>query len=341
MSANTTIFAKDDLNLIAEDMDDKFKALEAPSFGKSCGASTSEFGNFSSDSFLSRYLEQHTTAVDFGTSFTTFDTQFPKHLSFDWDHPVGESFIQHHGPHPAATDNSNHFVYFTYPAGMFEGTAYVPCRLISTSHLFDFESVERDGIRALLSEEQYVEYLKCQKSQDYCPRSCSPPPPSVCLQPVDTYMSTGLSWEYSGSHLSGLHRAINEGATVEARVLCPTSDATAAFLPLPTYVSAFGTGMDLDYDYDDLSQKEDSDCHSNWDSNSIGSPLISSQGPGVTPSTRRQPVKSVLNKNQAYRKKSSVSRKYSLPSTIKPPLLPLAHRYPHTTSERRVTSPRK
>ncbi|KAK0495361.1 hypothetical protein EDD18DRAFT_1394384 [Armillaria luteobubalina] len=293
MSANTTIFAKDDLNAITEDMDDKFKTLEVPSFGRSCGTPTSEYGNSSSDSFLSRYLEQHTTPVDFGTSFTTFDSQSSKRLAFDWDHPVEANFIQHHGPHPAATDNSNHFVYFTHSTRGFEGTAYVTCRLVSTSHLFDFESVERDGIRALLSEEQYVEYLKCQKSQEYCPRSCSPPPPSVCLQPVDTYMSTGLSWEYSGSHLSGLPRAINEGATMEARVLCPSADATAALLPLPTYVSAFGTGMNLDCDYEDISQEEDSDClDSNWDK-SIVSPLISSQGPGVrvTPSTGRlEPV---------------------------------------------------
>ncbi|KAK0235756.1 hypothetical protein EDD85DRAFT_791194 [Armillaria nabsnona] len=295
MSVNTTTFAKDDLNIIAEDMEHIFKALEAPSLWRSCGAPASEYGN-SSDNFLSRYLEQHTTAVDFGTSLMTFDTQSPKHPSFDWDHPVGESFIQHHGPHPAATDNSNHFVYFTHPTRRFEGTAYVPCRLISTSHLFDFESVERDGIRALLSEEQYVEYLKCQRSQGYCPRSCSPPPLSVCLQPVDTSMSTGLSWEYSGSNLSGVHRAINEGATVEPRVLRPSPDATTAILPLPTYVSAFGTGIDLDCDYEDLSQEEDSDCHSNWDK-SIESPLVSGQGPGVTPSTRRQPVKSVLKKN--------------------------------------------
>ncbi|KAK0485071.1 hypothetical protein IW261DRAFT_1560736 [Armillaria novae-zelandiae] len=200
--------------------------------------------------------------------------------------------------------------------------------------------LERDGIRALLSEEQYVEYRKCQRSQGYCPRHSPPPPPSVCLQPVDTYMPTGLSWEYSGSHLSGLHHAINEGATVETRVLCSSLGAASAFLPLPTYASAFGTGMDLDCDYEDVSQKEDSDCHPNWD-RSIGSPLISGEGPGVTPSTRRQPVKSTLNKNRAYRKKSSVSRKYSLPSMIKSPLLPLANRYPHTTSERRVKSPLK
>ncbi|KAK0450047.1 hypothetical protein EV421DRAFT_2032190 [Armillaria borealis] len=339
MSVNTTTFAKDDPNVIAEDMDDIFKALEAPSLGRSCGAPTSEYGN-SSDNFLSRYLEQHTTAVDFGTSFMTFDTRSPKYLSFDWDHPIGESFIQHHGLHPSATDSSNHFVYFTHPTRESEGTAYVACRLISRSHLFDVESVERDGVRALLSEEQYVEYLKCQRSQGYCPRSFSPPPPSVCLQPVDTSMSTGLSWEYSGSNLTGVHRAINEGVTVEPLVLRPSPDATAAILPLPTYVSAFGTGMDLDCVYEDLSQEEVSDCHSNWDK-PIGSPLVSGQRPGVTPSTRRQPVKSVLRKNQAYRKKSSTSRKHSLPSIIKSPLLPPANRYPHTTSERRVTSPRK
>lgn len=153
-------------------------------------------------------------------------------------------------------------------------------------------------------------------------------------------MSTGLSWEYSGSNLSGVYRAINEGATVEPRLLRPSPDARMAILPLPTCVSAFGTGIDLDCDYEDLSQEEDSDCHSNWDK-SIGSPLVSGQGPGVTPSTRRQPVKSVLKKNQAYRKKSSTSRMHLLPSIIKPPLLPPANRYPHTTSRRRVTSLRK
>ncbi|KAK0193646.1 hypothetical protein F5146DRAFT_998203 [Armillaria mellea] len=306
MSVNTTIFAKGDLDFIPEDMDDIFKVLEAPSLGGFCGAPTSEYGNLSSDNFLSRYLEQHTTVVDFGTSFVAFDTQSPKHLSFDRDHSVGVSFIQHHDPHPAVTDNSNHFIYLTHPTGGFEGTAYVPCRLTSTSHLFDFESVERDGIRALLSEEQYVEYLRCQISQGYCPRSCSPPP-SVCFQPVDTSMTTGLSWRCSGSNLSGVHRAINEGATVEPRLLCPSPNATATILPLPTYVSAFGTGMDLDRDYESLSHEEDSDCHWNWDK-SIGSSLLSSQGPGVPPSTRRRPVKTMLKKNQAYRKKSSTSR---------------------------------
>ncbi|KAK0469933.1 uncharacterized protein EV420DRAFT_1497567 [Desarmillaria tabescens] len=149
-------------------------------------------------------------------------------------------------------------------------------------------------------------------------------------------MSTGLSWEYSGSSLSGVPRAINEGVTVDPRSFCVSPGNTETALPLPTYFSAFGTGIDIDREYDDPFEEEDLERHlptftvsdgeasyledhSKWDE-SAGTPLASDQGLSVTPSTRRQSIKPVLKKSRTHRKKVPASRKHSLPSMTKAPL---------------------
>ncbi|KAK0204658.1 hypothetical protein DFS33DRAFT_677440 [Desarmillaria ectypa] len=336
MSVNTTTFANDNLNAIGKDMEQMIKVLETP-LEKPFGAPASEYGN-SSDNFLSRYLEQHATPVDLETGFVVLNTQPPKHINFDVDQLVGANFIQHHNLHSVVRKNP--FVYFTHPGQELEGVAYIPCSLIPKSHLFDVEAVQRDGVCTLLSEEQYAEYLKSQSSLGYCPQSFPPPSLSACLQPVDTTVSTGLSWEHPGSNLSGVPRAINEDVTVNPRALCLSPDTTATTLSLPTYVSAFGTGMDLNRDYEGLCQEEDSDYDlwtftvSNGETSypedrmkgdgSIGSHLACGQGfePSFTPSARRPSVKSVLKKSQAHRKKFSNSRKHSLPSITKSPLYP-------------------
>ncbi|KAG7451027.1 uncharacterized protein BT62DRAFT_990702 [Guyanagaster necrorhizus] len=281
-------------------MKQMFKALEAPSLEGSFGAPTSEYGDSSGNS-LSRYLQQHIAHLSHDTGSTTSDAQLPEHLDFDWDQPVGTNFIQHHNIPPVVSKKP--FVYLTHPGRGLEGTAYIPCSLVSTSRLFDVEAVERDGVRALLPEEIF------------------PPPASTCLQPVDTTMSTGLSWEFSGSNLSRVPRAINE----------------ASALLLPTYVSAFGTGMDLDRDYEHLSQEEEPD----YDLPTFTVSNVMS--PTRCRSAAACPIRSLLKKKQVNHKKSSTSRKHSLPSISRSPLYSPTHSdiSPYSLREKRhVTAKR-